>query len=145
MLDWPCPRIQHSPPHHHRVNLGNLPGDAGLRLVQDGRARAVDPGLPEVEVEAGRGQGAPQAPSPDHCIPKLVVQIPHVSTRKRSYIGLESLSRKCVTHVRNHIQKKTALSLPFRCLDGFVKKTLCISHQLALYLPPPNSTKLTFF
>ena len=73
-LDWPCPRIQHSPPHHHRVNLGNLPGDAGLRLVQDGRARAVDPGLPEVEVEAGRGQGAPQAPSPDHCIPKLVVQ-----------------------------------------------------------------------
>ena len=94
-LDWPCPCVQHSPPHHHRVNLGNLPGDVGLQLVQDGRARAVDLGLqeaPEAEVEGGRGQGArrplsaPQAPSTDHCVLKLVVQIPHVSTRKRSYI-----------------------------------------------------------
>ena len=60
-LDWPCPCVQHSPPHHHRVNLGNLPGDVGLQLVQDGRARAVDLGLqeaPEAEVEGGRGHGA---------------------------------------------------------------------------------------
>ena len=73
----------------------NLPGDVGLQLVQDGRARAVDLGLqeaPEAEVEGGRGQGArrplsaPKAPSTDHCVLKLVVQIPHVSTRKRSYI-----------------------------------------------------------
>ena len=94
-LDWPCPRVQHSPPHHHRVNLGNLPGDVGLQMAQDGRVRAVDLGLqeaPEAEVEGGRGQGArrplsaPQAPSTDHCVLKLVVQIPHVSTRKRSYI-----------------------------------------------------------
>ena len=55
-FDWPCPRVQHSHPHHHRVNLGNLPGDIGLQLVKGGRALAVDLGLeeaPESEVEGG--------------------------------------------------------------------------------------------
>ena len=118
MLDWPCPRVQHSPPHHHRFNLGNLPGDVGMQLVQDGRARAVDLGLhqeaPEAEVEGGRGQGArrplsaPQAPSTDHCVLKLVVQIPHISTRKKGLIYRlrSSESKVCeAMHVQNHIQK----------------------------------------
>ena len=43
------------------VNLGNLPGDVGLQLVEGGRARAVDLGLqeaPEAEVEGGEVGGA---------------------------------------------------------------------------------------
>ena len=86
-LDCPCPHVQHCPPHHGRVNLGNLPCDVGLQLVEGGRARAVDLGLqeaPEAEVEGGEVGGArrplsaPQAPPADDSVPKLVVKIPHV-------------------------------------------------------------------
>ena len=56
-LDSHFPHVKHCPLHHIRVNLGNLPGDIGLQLVEGGRAWAVDLGLeeaPESEVEGGR-------------------------------------------------------------------------------------------
>ena len=55
-LDCPFPHVKHCPLHHIRVNLGNLPGDIGLQLVEGGRAWAVNLGLeeaPESEVEGG--------------------------------------------------------------------------------------------
>ena len=55
-LDCPFPHVKHCPLHHIRVNLGNLPGDIGLQLVEGGRAWAADLGLeeaPESEVEGG--------------------------------------------------------------------------------------------
>ena len=55
-LDCPFPHVKHSPLHHIRVNLGNLPGDIGLQLVEGGRAWAVDLGLeeaPESEADGG--------------------------------------------------------------------------------------------
>ena len=83
----PCPHVQDGPPHHCWVNLGYLPGDVCLQLIEGGRARAVDLGLeeaPEAEVEGGEVGGARrplsalQAPPADHSVPKLVVQIPDV-------------------------------------------------------------------
>ena len=71
--------------------MGNLSGCAGRQLVQGGKARVVNLGLqeaPEAEVEGGRGRGSEEAtlcPS-DPFVPKLVAQIPHVDTRKMSYI-----------------------------------------------------------
>ena len=79
--------IQHCPPHHSKINLGNLSGDIGLQLVEGGWARAVDLGLqeaPEAEVQGGEVGGArrplsaPQTPPADDSVPKLVVQIPHI-------------------------------------------------------------------
>ena len=75
-----------------QANLGNLPGYVALQLVKVGRARAVDLGLqeaPEAEAEGGGARrlvSAPQEPSADHSVPKLVAQIPHVNPRKRSYM-----------------------------------------------------------
>ena len=86
----PCPHVQDGPPHHCWVNLGYLPGDVCLQLILGGRAKAVDLGFeeaPEAEVEGGEVGGArrplsaPQAPPANHSVPKLVVQIPHVSIR----------------------------------------------------------------
>ena len=76
-LDCPFPHVKHCPLHHIRVNLGNLPGDIGLQLVEGGRAWAVDLGLeeaPESEVE-GEARSIPyrrSVRSCSHTIPKKV-------------------------------------------------------------------------
>ena len=89
----------------------NLPGDVGLQLVQDGRARAEDLGLREATVaevkgEKVRGRG-------DHSLPLkhllLITVAPNWMSRYLMSAPAKGriyrLSRKCVTHVRDHIQK----------------------------------------